>query len=533
MKNSKIEIVPFPPDNNLNEIYQTSKLKFAFVSAPRDGYKQCHQFVKCRDFLQDAIRTTLTGEESKIYGFNFNKVKNPPIDLRRTRLLVQSNTEELKFHNVMLKAEKLLHHYESMLGIALTAITKHKNLYMFSSSNFWQFSPVMISLYTLLIRLAEYDLDFTLNDDSTLNKAYDKLLAVDNNNNEITYLRTIKPYINKILANKHYIFVTAANYDSIYFKKVSINTFHNNSGIVSLCTATSKDRLYNEAYLRLQNVLLDDADDITKLPIVYSKGNTGLYYNSYYSSTGIRFCMATNEDDVNTVATTFVTCREQLTRHFGEILKQNKPNKYSVIVTVEGLVNNTIAMVKHKQEVFFAKRLLNFIEAKYGMKKTAVSTICIKQENSKFRHFGWLFSCNNEWTDSPVMLSLFALIIKAAMKYCTLSEKIYKEITEEVLNKVATFKKESGSSYVNKDFETLHKNLKDIDIILKNRKPLFFEKHTKKDNYYVSTKKIKELEKNSIYKSLSCIVGVGALLDGSHIDASLIKKYRELKKDAK
>jgi len=488
MKKSKIQIIPFETKNSLSEIYQTSKITFAFISAPKDGYKQCHQFVKCRDFLQDAIRTMLTGSVSKIYGFEYDKAKNPPIDLRRTRLLVKSSAAKEKVDDVILKAEKIVHHYETMLNIPLTAVTKHDDLYMFNGSNFWQFSPTMISLYTLLIRLAEYDIDFELYNDVSLNEAFNKLIASDNHNNEITYLRSIKPFINKILANKHYIFVKASNFDSLYFKSATISTFHNGSGIVSLCTATDKAALYHEAYKRLQNVLVDDADEITKLPTVLTTRNSGLYHYQYYASTGIKFCISEQDGDVNSAVTTFVTCREQLTSGFGKILKEDKPNKYTLIVTVEGLANNTIAMMKHKQEIFFAKRVINFIEAKYGMKKTAVSTICLQQEDSKFKHFGWLFSCSNEWLDSPVMLSLFTLIIRSVMKYSSLADKVYKEITDDVLNKICTFKKETGSSYLNKDFETLTTCFKNIDTILKNRKVLFFENITKKDNYYVSVK---------------------------------------------
>ena len=528
MKKSKIQITLFETKNSLSEIYQTSKITFAFVSAPRNGYKQCHQFVKCRDFLQDAIRTMLTGSTAKIYGFEYDKAKNPPIDLRRTRLLVKSSGTKENVDNVILKAEKLVHHYENLLGLPLTAVTKHDDLYMFNGSNFWQFSPTMISFYTLLIRLAEYDFTFELYNDASLQEAFNKLTASNNNNNEISYLRSIKPFINKILANKHYIFVKAANYDSIYFKAASISTFHNGSGIVSLCTATDKNNLYNEAYLRLQNVITDDADDIVKLPVVLAHKNSGLYSNHYYSSTGIRFCISENSEEGNKTVTNFVTCREQLTSGFGKVLKEDKPNKYSLIMTIEGLANNIIAMMKHKQEVFFAKRVINFIEAKYGIKKTAVSTVCLQQEGSKFKHFGWLFSCSNEWLDSPVMLSLFTLIIRVVMKYSTLSEKIYKEVTDEVIDKICKFKKDSGSSYINKDFELLNGYLKHVDIILNNRKSLFFDKSTKKDNYYVSEKKIKELQKKSIYKSLSCVVGIGALLSKDHVDSGLVAKYKEL-----
>jgi len=528
MKKSKLKIIPFENNDNLNEIYQTSKITFAFLSAPKDGNKQCHPFVKCRDFLQDAIRTMLTGNTSKIYGFEYDKIKNPPIDLRKTRLLIKNNALEEKKDDVILKAEKLIHHYENMLNIPFTAVIKCDDAYVFNGSNFWQFSPTMISLYTLFIRLAEYELDFELYNDTSLDDALNKLINSDSTTNEITYLRTIKPFINIIFRNSHYIFISTLKYDSIYFKEIPVGTFHNNSGVVSLCTAKNSGQLYNDAYKRLQNVLIEDAENIIKLPIVSMPKYSGLYNFPAYSSTQTKFGIAEQKEDINNVNTIFVSCREQLTTALGTILKTNELNKYSLIMTLDGLVNDTIAMIEIKPKVFFAKRVINFIEATYGMKKTAMSTVCLAQEKSKVKHFGWLFHCSDEWMNSPVMLSLFTLIIRTVIKYGVLSEKIYKKITDDVINEICKFKKENASNTINKDFETFSTHFKSVDTVLKNRKVLFFNESTKQDNYYVSQKKIEELKKQQLYKSTSCTLGMEALIKGTHIDNKLVLKYKEL-----
>ena len=47
----KIEVQWFESKYSLSEISQGSGFLFSFLSAPKDGNKQVHQYIKCRDFL--------------------------------------------------------------------------------------------------------------------------------------------------------------------------------------------------------------------------------------------------------------------------------------------------------------------------------------------------------------------------------------------------------------------------------------------------------------------------------------------------
>jgi len=80
------EVVWFPTSGNLSEEYQKLGFEFAFMSA---NYEQCHTFVKCRDFLQDAVLWQLEGKKKSIYNFIYDPAKQPPIDLEKMRMLVR------------------------------------------------------------------------------------------------------------------------------------------------------------------------------------------------------------------------------------------------------------------------------------------------------------------------------------------------------------------------------------------------------------------------------------------------------------
>ena len=57
--------------NSLTEIYQPTNMQFSFANIIDDKIYQCHQWVKCKDYLHDVIKTSLTGISSNVYGFIF------------------------------------------------------------------------------------------------------------------------------------------------------------------------------------------------------------------------------------------------------------------------------------------------------------------------------------------------------------------------------------------------------------------------------------------------------------------------------
>lgn len=248
MKNKKITL--FEKDTNLSEIYQKSGLEFAFVSSPKNGMKQCHTMVKCRDFLHDAVRCTIHGNNCSIYGFKYDAKVNPPVDMKKFRMLVvdrNKNADKKDFSERMGYSLKLLNYYEEIAGvdktrIELSDIDKRTYCY-FEGPKMWMMAPFLVSMSSLLIRLGDKKIKFDKR--RKLSKAFEKLIKEgDNNENDIKYLKACHDKMENIAKNHKKL---CSSFDP-YSDKHTINNFHNTSGIVSLCNEKIADA--NEAFRR-------------------------------------------------------------------------------------------------------------------------------------------------------------------------------------------------------------------------------------------------------------------------------------------
>jgi len=256
-----MKVKKFETDAKLSEEYQQVGVYFSFISAPKDGFKQCHPLVKCRDFLQDAIRCSiLTNEVTKcsIYGFIYNRDINPPIDLLKTRLLVTYKDEQSDIINCSIKMMyglKLINHYEEIMEIKVKTRLKQINhvdfkspIWLFTGSNIWIKSPILISLYTLLIRLGDKKIEFTNNDN--LEEQYLKLLDANRKSNnkdkDLSYLDYIYKTLYSFTKNYKKSLFKNNRFDKLYLNSnINTHTFHHNSGIVSLCKGTLYDKKMN------------------------------------------------------------------------------------------------------------------------------------------------------------------------------------------------------------------------------------------------------------------------------------------------
>lgn len=141
------------------EIYQDSDLKFAFAVEDDKSIRQVHDFIKCRDFFNEALVASQIGCASPpIYGFEYPAEKYP-VDLEVTRMILKGDNFTL-----LLKNLKLLNDYEATIReeepIEFTNIQKlpGSDHYYLTSSSRWVRSTVMISLYTHIIRcLYQYE----------------------------------------------------------------------------------------------------------------------------------------------------------------------------------------------------------------------------------------------------------------------------------------------------------------------------------------------------------------------------------------
>jgi len=250
MSSKKPKVEWYKQTNSLNEIYQQTGMFFSFVTSPKDGLKQCHQWVKCRDYLHDAVRACHTGQKFRIYGFFYDPDVNPRIDLEKMRMLVsrdsldKTSLPEMKAS--MKRSLILLNHYEKLMSIGLSKVEEVKGgakkyNWMFTSSKGWLKSPHLVSMYTFLIRLGVKEIKFKTN--AQLKKEL-KRLSASGGDNDSTYLTSMWNHLDWVAKNYKKYLLGKDGIDSIYLNKdITINSFHNSGGIKSLidcCTPLSE-----------------------------------------------------------------------------------------------------------------------------------------------------------------------------------------------------------------------------------------------------------------------------------------------------
>lgn len=243
--------------SNLSEIYQSFNMKFAFANETEKEIIQCHQWVKCRDFLHDAVRTMLTGNKSSIYGFSFEKGVNPDIAMDSIKMLVskQDIKSGLLFRPLLNRSLKLINHFENMAGEELSTIRKvqgdtkggYKHVWLVSGPKFWLSTPYLISLYTFLLRLG--DKKFKFNDGNSLRKAFEKHCSKDDGNggNDTKYLKKVWDKLERVItAHDQIAELRKDGFSRLYFEKSGINSFHDRSGIVSTCEGNTWNAKFNK-----------------------------------------------------------------------------------------------------------------------------------------------------------------------------------------------------------------------------------------------------------------------------------------------
>lgn len=151
--------IKWKPATNAQKILQIyiKGVEYAFVSS---DYRQCHDFVWCKDFLHDVIFSCVNNRAFEIYKFRYNPKKDPNLCLDKLRLLV-ANSKDKSFKNNIKNCIDFLNQVEKRLGIKKTIFFECKDpprgyetgVFLLQGSKRWIYSPPMISLYSLLIRI--------------------------------------------------------------------------------------------------------------------------------------------------------------------------------------------------------------------------------------------------------------------------------------------------------------------------------------------------------------------------------------------
>lgn len=255
MKDNMEEVkVEFYKDKPMSEEYQVTGFHYAFLS---ENNKMCHPWIKCRDFLQDALRNQLTGRNDQIYSFTYKPGSDPEIDTVNTRMMVKRiphpvTDEQLKeFEEMMTHALELIRHYEDTSDMTpktelIKVADDSIHPYLFVGPGEWSQSSVLISLYTFLIRLGYKKIAFKNGEE--LANAYVKLIEdKENQTNDTRYLKLVHNHIYNVLKSRGETMFKQKD-GEIMFQDTPMSNFHHNSGIVSLCGFRTPDTKLNSKF---------------------------------------------------------------------------------------------------------------------------------------------------------------------------------------------------------------------------------------------------------------------------------------------
>lgn len=249
----------FKAPKGLSEIYQQTGMLFTFISSPEKGSKVCHEWVKCRDFLHDAVRSQITNTPCAIYGFTFGPEKNPPIDLKKMRMLVSKDglkEEDIAgFAKKMQAGLSLVNHFEKHAKVSLSKLeeidskgSNKKAVYMFTGPQMWMISPFLISMYTFLIRLGDKEMAFenVAELKEKLKGLHDAFKEGKLADNDANYLGKSWDKLHMIIKNRTKLFPKKDGVHDIFHGAYNINSFHNYGGIWSLASCQTPDLPLND-----------------------------------------------------------------------------------------------------------------------------------------------------------------------------------------------------------------------------------------------------------------------------------------------
>ena len=260
----------FKNPKSLAEEYQSVDTQFALANASGEEVLICHEWVKCRDFLNDAIRATVQNKKSEIYGFKFDET-NPKIDIESTTMAVTRQTLDSddavkKFCDEINNAILLLNHFESIASEELTTVNEidatgsnRTKVFLFKSPKMWITSPHLISMYSLLIRLGSKNLEFEIGNETSLTKAFEKMIIDYSKagDKDASYIKSCGSILHHTVKNYKSLFDSIEDgefcgFHDMYLKESSIGEFHNHTGIVALANGLTPIEKLNNIFKELK-----------------------------------------------------------------------------------------------------------------------------------------------------------------------------------------------------------------------------------------------------------------------------------------
>ena len=223
--------------NNNIKILQIYKkgMEYAILS---DNFETCNPLVWCKDFLHDIVHSSLTNRPFEIYRLRYNPQSMPKPCLRECRILV-ANACDKKMIKKIPACLDFMHQIEDKLKIPHTKVRKcinpplgydANNVFIFQGHKRWIFSPTMLSLYTLLLRVG-FAHRFGTPYNSTISDLKEGNIK-QYQSKDAKWIYEIEPALHKIIRiGDKKIFYRDINLN--YPSHMSTDIMHNRMGIVA------------------------------------------------------------------------------------------------------------------------------------------------------------------------------------------------------------------------------------------------------------------------------------------------------------
>ena len=236
------KIVWLETSNRLCQAFSKG-VEFAFCAEKSNA--QATQIAICKDYLQDAIQGALHNRKNTVFGFTYNPKDQHQPCLSRVRLLI-ANSNDKQLRDKIPNCVEFLNKFEAALGIPFKTHVKEcfkpekkyiaGGVFLFVGSVRWINAPVMLSLYTLLIRVGF---------GHKIGDSYEKTLSDIVKNVTPAYESQDTSYVKSSIKSIEYI---VKHGDREVFHKemilnyppVDVSTMHGSMGIVAFSNESTK-----------------------------------------------------------------------------------------------------------------------------------------------------------------------------------------------------------------------------------------------------------------------------------------------------
>jgi len=228
--------------------YKSYSMGFALVSSPKDGRRQCNDFITCRDQLCNALRSGALGISCSSA---HNPDSDPPMDFEKTRLLVardirDPDREFKDIRNKLFSGKRAINFYEQMAGWKPSTITTvnhtaRSHAWLITGPKQWMTYSNLLSMMCLILRVAcaHGPIKFETEDD--LVKEWQRLSRNTGDYDCNNWIKRCHPWFS-VLMRRHDDIFTPKSLDKTYQK--SADSYYSAGGIYSLITgATNNDEL--------------------------------------------------------------------------------------------------------------------------------------------------------------------------------------------------------------------------------------------------------------------------------------------------